>query len=178
MKSSIIQILFINLLIINTLPYLNAQTRLKLETGLGLPMGNFAQQSGIGWGLGLSTQHYFSEKFSLGLAVHYTRFAEKNGVSYRFLPLNMVFRYDLSSQKLKPYLGLGIGLFTLIRQENFPEGKLNSNQTSVGLLPMGGLSYPLAKHWDLDFTISYAQGFKQNSSLRTFNTQVGIGYRW
>jgi opacity protein-like surface antigen len=178
MRLSIIRVVFINLLIINTLSSINAQTRLKLEAGLGLPIGDFAQLSGMGAGLGISTQHYFGEKFSLGLAVNYTRFAEKNNVSYRFVPLNLVFRYDLSSQKLKPYLGLGLGIFTLIRQENFSGGKLNSNQTSAGLMPMFGLNYPLAKHWDVDFNITYAQGFKQNSKLQTLNAQLGIWYRW
>jgi opacity protein-like surface antigen len=178
MKKSLIQIILVNILIINILQFAQAQTYLKVETGLGMPLGSLRQVSGSGWGLGISTQHYFGEKFSLGLAVGYTQLGEQNSIVYTVLPLQAVFRYDLSDKKLKPYLGLGAGLYTLIRQEKFSNAKLTTDQASFGFSPLAGLKYALSEHWNLDFSVAYQQGLGQNNQLQVIHTWLGLAYRF
>ncbi len=91
---------------------------------MGLPLGDFAASLKPGMGFSLEADYFPTPQFSAGLRFAYMGFkydeaklfgntaAILNKGSFTVMPVEIQGKYYLSEEPVKPYLGLGIGMFS------------------------------------------------------------------
>ncbi|MCU0443300.1 MAG: outer membrane beta-barrel protein [Microscillaceae bacterium] len=116
-----------------------------------------------------------------------------------FFPINIGFEYYILTEKIRPYLGLDLGMYIndtedldlgeIILKLSTATGqpipanlrpflennnlKINGNDTNFGVAPVVGCNYQLNERWSLDFNMKanalYAARQKQSALVLTFN---------
>jgi len=140
--------------------------RFSVGAELGLPMGDFGDANGIGFGGTLRYEHPIGDKMGLGLGAGYLTFGAKDitisfgfgipdttvkGNSFGAIPIQAFFKYYFSEQQEGFYAMANVGV---VMGKSSGEGAESS--TSLGWAPEIG--YHLA---NLDFGLRY-QAFSQS----------------
>jgi hypothetical protein len=136
------------------------------------------------------------------------RFVNQSGIDkieipkVNFFPINLGFEYYILTDKIRPYLGLDLGMYIndtedldlgeIILKLSTATGqpipanlrpflennnlKINGNDTNFGLAPTVGCNYQLSERWLVDLNIKanalYASRQKQSALVLSFNLGV------
>ncbi len=124
-----------------------------------------------GFGFGLEASFWLGDKFSLGLDLSLIGFGEKNSTETVFVPVNVkssaaaapimiAGKYFFSEGKLRPYIGLGVGVIIVSRKLVFSNAFLGTSETEWDqsgfvLAPKAGMQYELTNRMSLHANLQY-----------------------
>ncbi|MHC1706266.1 MAG: OmpW family outer membrane protein [Bacteroidales bacterium] len=170
---------------------------------LGLPMGDFADAVKTGFGLNVEGEYFIMPELSAGISTGYISFKYKSDAggsgSFNIVPVLLKGNYYFMDDAIRPYVGLGLGLFfdNSKFEYSWPSIFLNpvTNQmdtvnlttkitdktTDFALAPTAGvlinmsdnLSFNISAKYNM-FSIKDAADEKQNFNFLGFN--LGIIY--
>ncbi|NUM80420.1 porin family protein [bacterium] len=154
----------------------DSKMSIGLGLGVGLPMGDFSKDTkgnaAMGFGGGLTFGYMVNSNIEVGLGVGYQTFGENKSVpgdnKTTNIPILLNGRYIFAGDKLKPYVGVGLGM----TNQTFDTG---SNDGSAMVFTWGlgvGALYGMSEKMDLDFGLSYNN---VNSDGAKYDFGGGIG---
>ena len=142
-------------------PQAAAQARGIVGVGLGVPVGDFADEAGAaaqsGGGTGLAGLEWLPQGRSFGLRVDgaYNRFctsacdeaAGELDVRYRFLNANVngLVEFPVGNADLRPYLIAGVGIYNYKLEGDDVPALADESETDFGLNGGLGMTYTLGR---------------------------------
>jgi len=90
-------------------------------------------------------------------------------VHYRILPITVGADYRFLEGKLKPFVGINMGIVSLAAKAN--QGDYQGD-SYFGLYPKAGIDYAITDNILLDLTLKYLVAFSGNNQNNNSNTQV------
>lgn len=170
---------------------------------VGLPMGDFADAVNTGFGLNLEGDYFVMPELSVGVSTGYQSFKYKSdgggSGSFNIVPFTLKGNYYFMQDAIKPYVGLGLGLFFdnskyeiswpsyfLNPVTNQPDTvmlttKYTDKTTDFAISPMAGVLFNISDALSLNinarynmFSVKGSDDKKQNFNFIGFN--VGVVY--
>lgn len=147
----------------------SAGSGLNLGGGLavGLPMSDFGKGYNTGFGLNIEGEYLVMPEISVGISTGYLTFKYKKDVlggsgNFNMVPIMLNGKYYLMTDNVKPYVGLGLGLFIdkSKYEYNFPafydnpvsgeietlqiKNKTSNSSTDFGIAPTVGTVFSMS----------------------------------
>jgi len=118
----------------------NAQIGIGANAGIAMPMGDFGDVYDMGFGGSAYGQYSLSETMTIGLNIGYYSFGGKvsSDFSWSYVPVVADFKYILSTENFKPYVGLGLGFYNATSKVNMLGVSLSASENKIGFAPMAG----------------------------------------
>ncbi len=118
----------------------NAQIGVGANAGIAMPMGTFGDAYDMGFGGSAYGQYSLSETMTLGLNIGYYSFGGKvsSDYSWSYVPVVADFKYILSTENFKPYLGFGLGFYNATSKVSILGISVSASESKFGFAPMAG----------------------------------------
>lgn len=146
---------------------------------LGLPLGDFGNSAGFGFGFQARFQYGLQEQVALAASLGYISFAEKNTISSSVFPILVSGRFyfapgggaygqaDAGLTSLSQDINLSIGGFSF-------SGSGSSTNFSLGF--GGGYETPVGDKLNLDVGAAYNIILASGGSASYINIRAGVNY--
>jgi opacity protein-like surface antigen len=155
---------------------------------LGLPMGEYSDMVGLGFGVAGNFHYGIQPRLWLIGSLGYERFPYESEVFLNREGSDAAFfvqagaRYEMSEgDEIVPYVGAKIGLHfwaTKVTATNFGGMTLDDRSgAAIGLSPMFGVTYPITTSISLDAALKYTilvRDTKDNGDATFFSLQAGV----
>jgi len=138
--------LFLTVFAMGILAYSSmAQFHAELGLNFNSPQGDFADAYDLGVGFYIEPKYALNENIDLGLLISSNAFAggDLTGSTASVSALGMwailpTFTYRFSTNKVTPYGGLGLGLYSVegVEVSGFPKGE---SESKIGFAPRAGV---------------------------------------
>ncbi|ANE50960.1 outer membrane beta-barrel protein [Flavisolibacter tropicus] len=146
--------LIITFLLFSSFTY--AQWELRAGIGIANPITGYKTITGSGVLYQLdAAKHLNNKRWSVGLTLAWARMHNDNDASDKFIntrldqvPILATAEYELTTTKLIPYVGLGLGvsLYNLNYDVSPTEGETDFN-ASFSMMPRLGVKMQASEHW-------------------------------
>jgi len=150
------------------------------EVSLAMPMGDFGDAVGTGFGLtGVFTYPLNPQLFLTG-SIGYISFGEKfDGFSFSTIPLNGGIQYRFNpGQKFQPYIGAEtLFLFSTTTVKDSFFGSYSASSTDFGFTPIVGAAFPMSPNMEIRANIKYHIIFTSGSSTTFLGIGGGVHFR-
>ncbi|MEX2115666.1 MAG: outer membrane beta-barrel protein [Bacteroidota bacterium] len=148
---------------------------------LGLPMGDFGNIAGFGFGFQARFQYGLTNDLALAGSFGYISFSEKNSASSSVMPILASGRYYFTPGDGRPYGQADLGLTTFSQTFNFNFGGLggfagSASSTNFSIGFGGGYETKLNDKWSLDFGAGYNIILASGGSLSYIGIRAGANY--
>lgn len=148
---------------------------------LGLPLGDFANGAGFGFGFQARFQYGLSNDLALAGSLGYISFGEKNSASSSVFPILASARYYFTPGESRVYGQADLGLTSFSQTVNFDfggfgSGSVTGSSTNFSLGFGGGYEMPIGDKLDLDLGAGYNVVLATGGSLSYINIRVGVNY--
>ena len=126
----LLRIAWVVLLIAGFTSEAGAQFSLGANLGVAMPVGSFEQKYNMGFGGYASLAYTINAKMSIGLNAGFyafkgTDFPAGSNPSTRILPIFLDFKYYLNTEGFLPYVGAGLGLYSVFTSTTTPDVPAN-----------------------------------------------------
>lgn len=147
---------------------------------LGLPLGDFGNIAGFGFGFQARFQYGLQEQLALAASLGYISFAEKNTVGSSVLPILVSGRYYFAPGG-GAYGQVDAGLTSLSQDFNISFGPFGSvsgsgSSTNFSLGFGGGYETPIGNMLNLDLGAGYNVILASGGSFSYINIRAGVNY--
>lgn len=176
MKKRIFTIVFV----LSAISYGHAQQQgdININAGidLGMPIGDFGEVYGLGYGATVKGLYTISDAGQLGLTLGYMRFGLKDDLaegmsgSMGIIPIFALYRHNLGGFYLEPQVGLSVNSVSLEGPSGFG-GSMSTSESSLGYAVGAGY---LAGNFDV--SVRY-QGLTESGENMGF-VGLRIGYNF
>ena len=134
----------------------------QISVGATFGPNFFTGNSNIGFTL--SGKYQVQEKMIAGLNLGYSSMGSfnlgyLNSTSFSLIPISGLFEYHFGGEKIKPYVGGDLGLYTYRVSSKVNEIKTSYSNTYLGIAPTAGALY------DINDKLSLCANFKYNIIL-------------
>jgi outer membrane protein W len=155
----------------------NAQMKLGVGGGLGLPMGDMGDYMKMGFGANVSGKYMLNDNMALGLNLGYHMFSAKDefggsDVKFTVIPIAPSFTYYFATEGFKPYVGTDLG-FYMCKSKNDITG-YDESATKLGFAPTVGFEYELSDKMGLDVNAKYNYITTEGSATTYIGINVGL----
>ncbi len=122
----LIRIAWVVLLITGFTSKASAQFSIGANAGVAMPVGSFEQKYNMGFGGYATVAYALNTNMSIGLNAGFyafkgTDFPAGSKPSTRILPVFLDFKYYLNTEGFMPYVGTGIGLYSVFTSSTTPD---------------------------------------------------------
>ena len=148
---------------------------------LGLPLGDFGNSAGFGFGFIARFQYSLDEQLALAGSLGYISFSEKNTISSSALPILASARYYFTPGDGRVYGQADLGLTSISQDVSISFGGFGSvsgtaSTTNFSLGFGGGYEMPLADQWKLDLGLGYNIVLASGGSLSYIGIKAVANY--
>lgn len=163
-----------------------AQIKVGATAGLALPMGDFGEAWKMGFGGGIEGKYFISEKLALGASLGYYAFSAKDidtdlksegasDPSFSIMPILATVDYFFTAEGFKPFIGAGVGLFSMKSKVSVPFfGDVETTSSELGIAPTVGFLYGISDKLDFNVNAKYNMIFTEGSSTSYLGVNAGI----
>jgi hypothetical protein len=165
----------------------NAQLKIGVNGGLGLPMGSFGDANKMGFGGGVVGKYLLNEKIALGLNIGYYSFAGKDlglgitGEKLSIMPITALFNFYFASEGFKPYVGADLGFYSVkYKTPTIDLGGFGTIEgssetlTKIGFAPTVGFEASLSEKVGLDVNAKYHYISTEGDATSYIGINVGL----
>lgn len=151
------------------------------DIGLALPVGDFGNAAGLGFGIDAKAIFPINPDIAIGASIGYYSWGEKiTGFSYSNIPITGTFMYFVSQGPTRFYIGgdLSINMLSVtIDMGGFFGGKASTTETYIGFAPVVGVVHPINDNLNLTGTAKYNIIFSSGSSISFISLRAGLMFR-
>jgi outer membrane protein W len=153
----------------------NAQMKIGVGGGIGLPMGDFGDVFKMGFGGGVSGKYMLNDNLALGVGIGYMTFSAKDefgGSDYKYsvIPITASVAYYFATEGFKPYVGADFGMY--MGKVKTPVG--DASGSDLGFAPTVGFEYDLSESMALDVNAKYNYIMSEGSATTILGVNVGL----
>ncbi len=190
------KILLITVLTTLLLPNLYAQNRGQMKIGIAggvsLPGGDLRDECSSGFDGMASFRYFLTDRFALGIQsglvtmpvnemwIEYfsnNQYPEKDAleINYHFIPVMITADHFFAKERVRPYMGAGLGMTIWSATTEYQGTKSRSNVWSDFAIcfHLGSL-FELTKKWDLGFSAEYQAIIKDRVDLGYITLNGGV----
>jgi hypothetical protein len=133
-----------------------AQISIGAKAGIAMPMGDFGDSYGMGFGGSAIGEYALNDNMAVGLNVGFYTFGGKDlpsGVtaSFNIIPIIADFKYFFMTEGFMPYVGAGLGMYMMTSKSETSLMSFSVSESGFGFAPKAGF-------W-------MGEGFKYGASL-------------
>lgn len=148
---------------------------------LGLPLGNFGNAAGFGFGFQARFQYGLNNDLALAGSLGYISFGEKNSASSSVFPILVSARYYFTPGESRVYGQADAGLTSFSQTINFNfggfgSGSVTGSSTNFSLGFGGGYEMPIGDKLDLDLGAGYNVVLATGGSVSYISIRAGVNY--
>jgi hypothetical protein len=156
---------------------------ISVQAGVNLPMGNFGDAVGMGFGGGVSYVHSLSPELWLSGSVGYHTFGAKEDIpgfdfTFTTIPIMAGVGYALGAGDFVPYLHGALGLhMTTVKVEMTLFGQSFSAEetgSDLGVTPSAGFLYYFAPTTALNVNLGYNMIFTEGETTNYLGILAGV----
>jgi hypothetical protein len=150
------------------------------DIGLALPVGDFGNAAGLGFGIDAKAIFPINPDIAIGASIGYYSWGEKvTGISYSNIPIAGTFMYFVSQGPSRFYIGSDLSINMLSVKIDFGGffGSQSSTETYVGLAPLVGIIHPINDNMNLTGTVKYNIIFSSGNSISFISIRGGLMFR-
>jgi outer membrane protein W len=160
----------------------NAQMKIGVGGGVGLPMGDFGTSFKMGFGGGANAKKMLSENVALGLGVGYYSFTAKDEAggsdfTMSFIPITGIFNYYFATEGFKPYAGADLGFFMTTAKVSLFGMSASTSETDFGFAPTLGFEAALGESMGLDVNAKYNYIMTAGTATSYIGINVGLVFK-
>jgi hypothetical protein len=170
------------------------QIKLGGNLGLAVPMGDFGDVAGTGFGFSATGKYMLNEQMAVGANLGYYGFGEKEysvgygtvKVGYSIIPVTGLFHYYFLTEGLKVYAGGDLGFYSCKATVTTPSysaygytvagGTASTSETKIGFAPTVGVEYPINDMLSFEGNLKYQYIATSGTAITAFGINVGILY--
>lgn len=163
-----------------------AQIKVGATAGLALPMGDFGDGWKMGFGGGVEGKYFLSDNLALGASLGYYAFSAKDvdidlksedasDPSFSVMPILATVDYFFANEGFKPFVGAGVGLFSMKSKVYVPFfGDVEATSSELGVAPTVGFLYGISDKLDFNLNAKYNMIFTEGSSTTYLGVNAGV----
>ncbi len=158
----------------------NAQIKVGACLNVGMPMGDFADGSGLGVGLTAYGKYMVTDKVAVGAQIGAIRFGEKdnNGVKTTIMPITGLVNYYFLTNKFMPYVGADLGIYSVKSEVSILNTTYSDTNSKIGLAPVIGMEYGISGNMYFDGNLKYNTIFAEGGSLSFLGINLGLVFKF
>lgn len=152
----------------------NAQIKVGIGAGLGLPMGDFGDGFKSGFGGAVTGKYMLSENMAVGLNIGYYSFKSKasDDIKLSMMPITGLFNYYFATEGFKPYAGADLGFYSAKVKSDIAGFSFSTSETKFGFAPVVGFEYGLGETMNLDVNAKY--NMVSDANFVTINVGINM----
>lgn len=162
-----------------------AQFSVGATVGPQIPLGEFGEGFGVGFGFNLQGKYAINEQLNTGLNIGYNSFGASDSdidASTSITPITGFIEYVFaSSGKIKPFVSADLGIYSIRTRVNvdfgFGSNSVSASRSFFGLAPAAGVLYGLNDAFSLNGGLKLHAIFSEGESTSFLGINVGVIYR-
>ena len=171
---------------------LNTQAQFSAGATVGpqIPLGAMADAMKIGFGFNIAGKYLLMDHLALGLNIGYVSFGKKSienvssySTSGSTLPITALVEYQIGKGKVKPYVGVDLGLYRFSTTINVVDKGLNStlpisfSKMYFGFAPTAGALFELNDKFSLCANLKFNFIAATGGSRTYLGINIGAFYK-